>query len=503
MLCSRAPLARCSKVLPFLALSLLASVAIAQQDPAATSEADPGIKDPSKFDPKRPLGRELETNVPDGFTVVTVGDCIISRPLLQYAPRDEAFRKVVEILKRADVTYGNMETTILDMRHFAGYPYPGPDDVSLVAAPEVAQDMAQMGFDLVSRANNHSLDWGIEGMRETSRWLESAGIAYAGVGENLGLASAAGYYEGPKARVALVSMAATYRPGSEALPPSGAAPGRPGVNALGLDKDVVLTPEQMAEALRLRDALYPAEKNSPKRAELNLLGNTFVEGTTFGFHYTMDPLDLAVILRGVRQGKQHSDFLITSIHSHQPATSTKSSTQTDFEDTPADFLQQLAHKAIDTGSDAFVVTGIHHLGPIEIYKGRPIFYGMGDFFWGDIQEPISADVYQQNRIALGEALVYPERATHADLNNVTNALGFAGQPPFDAVIAESHFEHNQLAEIRLYPVDLGYGKKLTESGTPRLAAPEQARRILQHLEEISARHGTKIIIDGSVGVIRP
>jgi poly-gamma-glutamate capsule biosynthesis protein CapA/YwtB (metallophosphatase superfamily) len=499
----RAAHLRGSKFCWLLTISLLGSAAVAQQNPPAISPADPEIKDLSKFDPKRPLARELDTNVPDGFTVVAVGDCIISRPLMQYAPRDEGFRKVVEILKRADVSYGNMETSILDMRHFGGYPYPGPDDVSLVAAPEVAQDLAQMGFDLVSRANNHALDWGVEGMRETSRWLESAGIAYAGVGENLGLASGAGYYEGPKARVALVSMAATYRPGSEALPPSGAAPGRPGVNALSLDKDVVLTPDQMAEALRFRDMLYPAEKNSPKQAELNLLGNTLVEGTTFGFHYKMDPVDLAVILRGVRQGKQHSDFLITSIHSHQPASSTKSAPQTDFEDTPADFVQELAHKAIDTGSDAFVVTGIHHLGPIEIYKGRPIFYGMGDFFWGDIQEPISADVYQQNRIALGEALVHPERATHADLNNVTNALGFAGQPPFDAVIAESHFEHNQLAEIRLYPVDLGYGKKLTESGTPRLAAPEQARRILQHLEEISARHGTKIIIDGSVGVIRP
>src|SRR5271165_2438584 len=191
-------------ILAFIFLG--AAVAAQNSSGPGPVDVDPGIKDATKFDPKRPLARELETNVPDGFTLVTVGDCIISRPLLQYAASDELFRNVVDILKRADVTYGNMETSIFDLRHFTGYPYPGPEDVSLVAVPEVAKDLAQMGFDLVSRANNHALDWGVEGMRETSHWLEAAGIAYAGVGENLGLAQAAGYFEGAKGRIGLVSM---------------------------------------------------------------------------------------------------------------------------------------------------------------------------------------------------------------------------------------------------------------------------------------------------------
>jgi len=113
-----------TKVARLIVPFLLIATAICQ-NPANLGPADPGIKDPSKFDLNRPLARELETNVPDGFTLVTVGDCIISRPLLQYAMNDEGFRKVVEILKRADVTYGNMETSILDIRHFTGYPIPG------------------------------------------------------------------------------------------------------------------------------------------------------------------------------------------------------------------------------------------------------------------------------------------------------------------------------------------------------------------------------------------
>ena len=492
---------RLSIFLTLLTVCFVAVSATAQtNDP---SSADPGIKDASKFDPKRPLARELETNVPDGFTLVTVGDCIISRPLLQYAAHDEGFRKVVEILQHADVTYGNMETSIFDIRHFRGYPYPGPDDVTLVASPEVAKDMAQMGFDLVSRANNHALDWGVEGMRETSHWLEAAGIAYAGIGENLGLAQAAGYFEGAKGRVGLVSMASTFRPGSEALPAMAAAPARPGINALTVKKAITVSPQQMLEVVRLRNSLYPAEKDSKTPEELTLFGNKFVLGKSFGFEYAMDPVDLAGILWGVRQGKQHADFLITSIHSHEPAGSTKPESKNDFDDMPAGFVRDLAHQAIESGADTFVATGIHHLGPIEIYKGKPIFYGMGNFFWADIQEPMPANIYQQNQKALADALVHPERATHADLNNVTNAASFAGQPPFDAMIAESRFNQGKVVEIRLYPVDLGYGMKLTESGTPRLAGLEQSQRILKHVQEISKQYGTRVEIDGSVGVIRP
>jgi poly-gamma-glutamate synthesis protein (capsule biosynthesis protein) len=465
--------------------------------------SDPGVKDASKFDTKRPLSRELETNVPDGFTLVTVGDCIISRPLLQYSEHDEAFRKVVEILQRADVTYGNLETTIFDLRHFQGYPYPGPEDVTLVSSPAVAKDMALMGFDVVSRANNHALDWGVEGMRETSHWLEGAGIAYAGIGENLGLAQAAGYFEGAKGRVGLVSMASTFRPGTEALPAMAAAPSRPGINALTVKRSITITPEQMAQVLRVRNSLYPSEKDGKSPEQLTLFGNKFVQGKSFGYAYAMDPVDLGGILWSIRQGKQHSDFLITSIHSHEPAGSTKSEPKNDFDDVPAAFVRDLAHQAIDSGADTFITTGIHHLGPVEIYKGKPIFYGMGDFFWADIQEPMPANIFQQSQKALAAALVHPERATHADLNNVTNAASFAGQPPFDSIIAESRFNQGKVVEIRLYPVDLGYGMKLTESGTPRLAGPEQSQRILKHLQEISMQYGTRIEIDGAVGVVRP
>ena len=474
----------------------------------AQDAADPGIKDRSKLDPRRPLSQELQTSVPDGFKLVAVGDCIISRPLSQYATHEPEFASAIKLLQSGDVTYGNLETSILDVRSFKGYAYTGADDYPLIADPGVAKDLAAMGFRVMSRANNHALDWGAEGMRETSRWTDEAGLVTAGIGENLGLARAARYYEGTKGRIAIVSMASTFRLSSEALPEHGAAPGRPGIDSLTVQKTMIVPPDVMRDLQAVAQKLYPETHTRNDDTKLTLFGTKFEAGSKRAMHYEMNPEDFAGILKSVRQGKQHSDFLLVTIHSHEAADSAAPDAKSDFADTPAEFVHTLAKAAIDAGADVFLTTGIHHLGPIEIYKGRPIFYGLGDFFWSDMQEPMPADFYTQYRESLTGAFGHPERATDADLENVLNAEAFDGDMPFDSVITESRFDHGQIAEIRLYPVYLGYGMKLTESGIPRVASPEKGQQILKRLQTISAAYGTKIEIESSpewhyVGVIRP
>lgn len=59
-----------------------------------------------------------ETNVPDGFTVTSVGDLIMPRPLSMR--KDPGFSRVVSILRSSDVTFGNFEGTALDLRTFKG-----------------------------------------------------------------------------------------------------------------------------------------------------------------------------------------------------------------------------------------------------------------------------------------------------------------------------------------------------------------------------------------------
>jgi poly-gamma-glutamate synthesis protein (capsule biosynthesis protein) len=467
--------------------------------PATTfsEESDPIIKDQKLFDPKRPLSRELEMSVADGFSLSAVGDCIISRSLTQYMDRDERFAKVIQILRDSDASVGNLETTIVKMDEFKGHPYSWDGDWTLMTEPAVAHDLAQMGFDLFSRANNHVMDWGLEGMRETTQWLDKAGLIHAGAGENEGLARAAHYFESKKGRIAIVSMTSSYRPSTNALSTFGSSPGRPGINGLEVKKITVVTPEIMKTLSNIDETIHPEKKpaTSTSQNRLRLFGNEFEVGKSFGYRYDMNSNDLAAILKNIRSGKQNADFLIATIHSHEVLDDR-------WPEQPAEFLKDLAKASIDAGADIFLVTGHHHLGPIEIYKNKPIFYGLGNFFWSDIQEPLPAELHQMNSKLLKDAFQHPDRTTDADLTNVLNARAFANEVTFQTMIAQSIFSTGRLNEIRIYPVDLGYGKKLTESGIPRIADPKQATTILNRLKEISKPYGTNIEIGNNIGIIR-
>ena len=50
------------------------------------------------------------------------------------------------------------------------------------AAQGVATFLRALGFDVMARANNHAMDWGVTGLRETSRALAAVGLAHAGAG---------------------------------------------------------------------------------------------------------------------------------------------------------------------------------------------------------------------------------------------------------------------------------------------------------------------------------
>ncbi len=495
---------RCTVMLSrALAIVTIALACATSARASETNPADPGIKHPSAFDSERPLNAELHTSVRDGFTLTAVGDLIISRPLSQYGSREPGFKSVLDILKQGDALYGNMETSILDLRYFKGYPYSYAGDWTLSALPSVAQDLKKMGFDFVSRANNHAEDWGIEGMRETSHWLDSAGIVWAGVGEDRGLARAPAFYESDKGRIAIVSFASTFLPTAAALPPQGAAPGRPGVSALTVTQynDV---PKATMQSLAQVACQLQHKHCGQIPGELNLYMQNFKLSDSFRYEYSMDPEDQAEIYKSIREGKQNADFLVAAVHSHD--------CQLDCDDPSkpelaAAYLRTLAHNAIDSGADEFITTGIHNLGPIEIYRGRPIFYGISNFFWSDIQIPLPHDLYQANRAILDDAYLRPGLATNWDLSAPLNKQsGFAEPYIFQTIIAQTIFKHGSLASIKLYAIDLGYGKKLSESGIPQLADATTARIIFKRIADATAQFGLpplKMTVDNAVATIVP
>lgn len=501
---------------------ILAGTILGGDSPASpVSPARPGAV-PSLLDPRRPLDRELELSIADGFTLAAVGDCIISRPLSPLLGRDPAFAGVVDLLKRADVTFGNLETTILDIRSFRGHPFVPMDDWPVLAVPGVAQDLRAMGFDIMARANNHTMDWGIEGMRETGDWLDRAGIVHAGAGEDRGRARAPRYVETPKGRIALVSIASGYQELSAALPPHGQAPGRPGISALRTRRITVVSEAIFTSLVRIDEQIRAGIEPCPlpplpdgtgladagvaagaagggqaaagaADRRLSLFGSKFRPGARPGNAWEVDPIDMQEILQSVRLGKQHADLLIATLHSHESDLHC---------DDPGDFVPILARQAIDAGADLFVVHGIHQLGPIEIYKGRPIFYGMANFFWSDILEPLPANIVEGSRDAATRAFGDAARATDADITALANASYFADERVFQAILATIRFDRGRAAEIALHPVDLGYGRRLTESGVPRLASATVGRTILERIQAVSRPYGTTIAIEKNIGVIR-
>src|SRR5690606_33518579 len=98
--------------------------------------------------------------------------------LLQSHGYDYPFRKLGSVLKDADVALGNLENPITDRGE--------PADKSYVfrTSPEAVPAIQASGLDVLNLANNHTLDYGLEGLRDTIRYLDEAGIGWIGAGEN-------------------------------------------------------------------------------------------------------------------------------------------------------------------------------------------------------------------------------------------------------------------------------------------------------------------------------
>jgi poly-gamma-glutamate synthesis protein (capsule biosynthesis protein) len=434
--------------------------------------------------------RNLPAHVADGFTLATVGDCIVARPVraAEGSPLDSLGR----LLREADVAFGNFEGSAFDLTTFRGAPQAEFGGQWLLGSPAVVASLKAFGFEMMSRANNHTTDWGVEGMRATDRLLDEAGIVHAGTGASLSAARAPRYFESPKGRVALVAMASSFTPLSRAMDAVGEAPARPGVDALRTHRSVLVTAGMMKTLVALRDAQPPAsrrsdEKPDPNPQSLSLFGATYkVAPKAGGVSYTMNTHDEAGILKSIREGKENADFLVATIHAHEPG---------NWSETPPDFLPVLAHAAIDAGADAFVTHGPHQLRGIEIYKGKPIFYSLGNFFFeADQQEPVAADMYEQ----LG---LDPRTTTDVELNEHFRDRSFKDAIWYQSVVAVSEFRGNALARIRLYPIELGGAGRDADRGIPRPAPADVAATILAHLQALSAPYGTQIAIDHGVGII--
>lgn len=243
-------------------------------------------------------------------SLIAVGDISYSRAVERIVKKqgdiNYPFQKIQDYLKNADFVFGNLETPITPGREISDY------EMVFRSNPGTEQALGQAGFSILSLANNHTPNFGDQGLKDTFKYLDMAGIKYVGAGINKQEANQPIYKEINGIKFAFLAFN---------------------------DPDVV-------------PASYEA---SDVRAGTAFMRNREMAET-------------------VKKAKQTADYVIVSMHSGIEYSATPNGSQTDF-----------AHAAIDAGADLIIGHHPHVVQTMEQYKGKYIFYSLGNFVFDQPQ----------------------------------------------------------------------------------------------------------------------
>jgi poly-gamma-glutamate synthesis protein (capsule biosynthesis protein) len=442
------------------------------------------------------------------FALALAGDTMLTRKLIPF--KEEKFLRLREILRGADAAFANLEGTV----HTWDEGTPGiTQGTFMTTDPKLLEDLKWLGINMVSCANNHAFDYGEDGVLANLRHLDAAGLAHAGTGKNLAEARAPGYLDTPNGRVGLIATTATFRQWNQAGEQRPDLRGRPGISPLGFQTRYRVDAAAFEQVKRISRELgfaksderarkhFYSDKEIPdaKSAELSLLGNRYLLGEGFSIETQANERDLQDNLRWIREARRQSDWLVVSAHCHEfgGASLLTASTRAELEET-ADFVTKFAHQTIDEGADVFVGHGSHFPMGIEIYRGKPIFYSVGNFvFQNETVGFFPADAYERFDLDL--------KATPSDFLDARTAGGKKGHPSdpayWENMFAVCKFEAKKLREIKIFPIDQGFGKPRPQRGRPVLADGEVAKRVVERVTRLSRRYGTKVVNREGVGVI--
>ena len=426
------------------------------------------------------------------WSLAAVGDAIITRRVALYdTPADPRFQDMATVIRGADVAMVNLEISLFRLSEFRGWPEVENGGNWELGPPEAATDLKQLGFDLFNRANNHTTDYGVEGMRLTNRLLDEIGVVHAGSGNNLGAAARPGYLDTPKGRIAFIGLATTFTPMSRAGAARPDMVGRPGLNALRIERTYEADPATF-EALRAAASGFsgnpPGSGGGGDGDQVRLLTQTVRKGTQTRTITTVNKVDEERILREIRNASLQADYVVVTSHSHESTV------------VPPPWLSGWIKKCLDAGATTYVIHGPHLLRGIEIYKGKPIFYSLANFiFQNETIDPMPSDNY--------EDFALPDTALATQLYDARFRNGTSGFPAsaeyYESVVAVPTFKGSQLVDLKLYPIDLAQKAPRSQRGTPRLADEATSRKIIDRLAKMSAPLGTTIVYRNGVGLWQP
>ena len=427
----------------------------------------------------------VEAGAQDRFRLALTGDSIITRKMSVYD--EPQFLRMVELLRDADLAFTNIEMLFHD---YESWPMSSSGGTYMRAQPELVSELAWAGIDLGSLANNHSGDFGPPAMMLTEKYVREAGIVAAGVGRSLAEAREAKFVETRNGRLALISLSSTFPDHSRAGKSRDDIPARPGLNPLRHRTTYEVTAEQLAG---VRATMRGLGMNPPADSDsLTFLRQRFELADTPGIRTEPHSEDMAEIAMIVRNASRQADYVMVTIHAHEGAGSRF---------VPAEFLVTFARAMVDAGASVFVGHGPHVLRAIEIYRGAPILYSLGDFlFQNETLQRLPYENYA--RLGLSEA---DGLADFNDARYRNDTTGFPATPEiWEAVIAVPEWSGPQLAELTLHPITLGHGQPRQVRGRPLMAEGALADKILQDLVRLSEPYGTEFEIrDGVARVVLP
>ncbi len=383
------------------------------------------------------------------MTIVLTGQSMIRSDLRTTKP---AAVQVIKGLLEGDVKFTNLEAAVAQ---------PGEtiqEGRGFLTPAEALDALTTMGFNLLALSGNHAFDLKETGIRNTLRETDRRHIVRAGIGNTVAEAAAPAYLETPKGTVALVASA------SGLIVAAGRATAeRPGVNELRVHAG-----DRLNDA---REDLPGAPANTP------------------------NPEDSRRILESIRTARQRADVVVVYQHNHvfgHHAFSTIFTEGMPERLAPNPWLTRWTHDEIDAGADIVVMHGAPLLHGVEIYRGRPIFYDLGNFIYNVpptltyIDEPMA---WESVVVSVEFERGSPNSSkgtTRRPLKSISlrpivlNTLG-DGQPDVHNAYASNEFLHTR--------------------GLPVSATGARAGYILQRLSDASKPFGTKMEIKGQTAVI--
>jgi len=373
------------------------------------------------------------------ISITLAGQSMIRSDTRSTAP---AAVPAIQSLLKGDVIFTNVEAAVAENGEAVH------EGRGFLTPPEALDALKTFGFNLFSLSGNHAFDLKEAGIRNTIREADARKMVHAGTGNTLAEASAPAYLHTPKGTIALVASASGL-----IVPGGSATANRPGVNELR-----VMAGDRQNEAT---DEIPNFSGNTP------------------------NPEDSQRILQSIRDARKSADVVIVYQHNHVFSSHSFGTVFTEGLPerlAPNDWLIKWTHAEVDAGADIVVMHGAPLLHGVEIYRGRAIFYDLGNFIYN--LTPILT--YIDEPINWESAVAYVD-FQGGKLKSVTfrpivlNNIG-EGQPDM-----HNDYTNNQYMDTR---------------GLPTAAPASRGPFILQRLAEASKPFGTAIEVKGDTATVK-